>query len=230
MTLVQSGSAQVVILLVEDHPLFLDGMRRYLNEVAESYELVVAESALEAHRVVSSRDDLDIALIDLGLPDASGFELLERMREKLPAMPIVILSGSTSNSDIRRAFHAGARGYITKDTRPDIMLSALRLVITGGTYVPPQLVDGSPEPGPLQQTDEFSIAQRRIRRLTERQQEVLRLIVAERSNKDIANEIGCSHATVKVHVTAVLKTLGVPNRTGAAAMARQFGLSDGAAG
>ncbi len=229
MTLVQTGSAQVVILLVEDHPLFLDGVRRYLGEVAESYELVIAESAAATHQIITSRADIDIALVDLGLPDACGFELLTSIREQLPSVPVVVLSGSTSNTDIRRAFHAGAKGYITKDTRPDIMLSALRLVMTGGTYVPPQLVAESAESGASAEADEFSMAQHRLRRLTERQQEVLRLLVAERSNKDIANEIGCSHATVKVHVTAVLKTLGVPNRMGAAALARQFGMQDGPA-
>ncbi len=195
-----------------------------MGKPGDGYELVVAESAATAKEIISNRGDLNIALLDLGLPDACGFDLLAGIRQQAPALPVVVLSGSTSSSDIRRAFHTGARGYITKDTRPDIMLSALQLVLAGGTYVPPQLV--TMQPGQTAGIDEFSVAESRLGRLTERQQEVLKLIVAERSNKDIATEIGCSQATVKVHVTAVLKTLGVPNRIGAAALARQHGIEE----
>lgn len=226
MTHARSANAQAVILLVEDHPLFLDGVRRYLGELADDYELVVAESAAAASQLVASRSDLDIALVDLGLPDACGFELMDHIRQQRPALPVVVLSGSTCSSDIRRAFHAGAKGYITKDTQPEIMLSAMRLVMAGGVYVPPQLVVGDERGGRGDAADRFSQAKHKYDQLTERQQQVLRLLQDGRSNKDIADQIGCSQATVKVHVTAVLKTLAVPNRSGAAALAREFGLGD----
>ena len=131
-------------------------------------------------------------------------------------MPIVILSASNQQSDIQRALNAGAMGYIPKESTSSVMLNALKLILAGGIYVPPTLAKQINQK--VNQSDSIG------NDLTPRQLQVLKMVIQGHSNKVIAAELNISEATIKMHVTAILRSLGVSNRTQAAMMAEKLGL------
>lgn len=216
---------EMSILLVEDHPIFLSGIEHHLSKLSPASELVIADSLESAKDVIGSHSDFSIAIVDLGLPDGDGFDLISTLINTLPNVPVVVMSASDQRTDIRRAFREGVRGYITKDTQPDLMLNALRLVLAGGVYLPPHLISELHSNEPVAAEDKSRNLVENIDKLSGRQYEILKFLVEKKSNKQIAREIGRTEATVKAHVTAVLKTLGVANRSQAAVAAREWGWS-----
>ena len=155
-------------------------------------------------------------LLDLNMPGKDGFTALDTFTKQYPAMPIVILSASNQQSDIQRALNAGAMGYIPKESTSSVMLNALKLILAGGIYVPPTLAKQINQK--VNQSDSIG------NDLTPRQLQVLKMVIQGHSNKVIAAELNISEATIKMHVTAILRSLGVSNRTQAAMMAEKLGL------
>ena len=210
------------ILVVDDHHLIRDGLRPVLESLApeESTTLVEAASLADALGVVAAHADLDLVLLDLRLPDVVGFEAILRLRAANSSLPLVVMSGEMEPALMRAALDHGALGFIPKSSTSKVILGALRLVLAGGVYVPREAM-GAPAsngvPGP-------SRAVPTGLDLTPRQMDVLRLMLAGKSNKSIGRELDLAEGTVKNHVAAVLKALGVTTRTQAVIAASKRGI------
>jgi two-component system nitrate/nitrite response regulator NarL len=198
-------------LLVDDHALFRHGLLLLLSKLPDTHEFVEAENCEAAFAAAAAHADLDLILLDLALPGMNGLDGLVRLRQLRPAAPVVLLSANDSAHIIVDGLRRGARGFIPKSSSPDVMMAALQVILAGGTYVPAAGIARRTEP-------EDS------RALTARQREVLELLARNRTNKEIAEELGMRVNTVRVHVAAILKALGVENRNEAARVALGLGL------
>jgi DNA-binding NarL/FixJ family response regulator len=211
------------ILIGDDHLLFREGLRRLLEQLHADATFVEAGTFGELIEHCRSDERFDVVLMDLHMPGWPGFEGMREVRDLQDGTPVVVISASEALSDIRGALDAGATGYIPKSSSVKVMMGALNLVFSGGIYVPPGAInfgaDVAPRRRPLDGTGERGGNYG----LTQRQREVLDCLRAGKSNKQIAYELGLSEGTVKIHVTAIFKSLGVKNRTqaviAAAAMA-----------
>ena len=218
------------VLLADDHLLFRDGLRRLLAQSDGSMVFHEAGNFDDVRRLCDGAILFDLILLDLGMPGWSGFSLLGEIHQRLPKALLVVVSGSEKRSDLLAALENGAAGFIPKSSSAKVLMSALQLVLAGGVYLPEQTIrgdrmaDGAPSagngagdadpPGPL--TDGAGD------QLTPRQRDVLTHLRNGKSNKQIAHELGLTEGTVKVHVTAILRQLGVRNRTQAAITANRF--------
>ena len=220
------------ILLVDDHSLFRDGLRHLLNGLDANATVLEVGSGSEALAAVGQNPDLDLILLDLSLPDLDGLEILTRLHDGQPEVPVVVLSGSEHVSDIIAALEAGARGYIPKSSSSQVLCAALKLVFAGAVYVPPAVFAApcpaaaarpAPKLADLWHADE-AISDPAALGLTPRQQDVLKLIVEGKSNKLIARELGIEESTVKVHISPVLKALKVVNRVHAILAVSRLGI------
>ncbi|HEY2816584.1 MAG TPA: response regulator transcription factor [Casimicrobiaceae bacterium] len=209
-------------LIVDDHPLIQQAVGNVLRAIDEAAEIAVAGDCDGALEIAGRGTEPDLVLLDLNLPGLSGIPALKRWRSRFPAVPVVVLSALDDRQTVLAAISAGAAGYIPKSSSNDVMQHALRLVLAGGKYLPPELVAGSTA------TQRKGIDAAAIGELTDRQMAVLRLIAKGASNKVICRELGLAERTVKAHVTAVLRALKVTSRTQAAVEAVRLGLSDAA--
>jgi DNA-binding NarL/FixJ family response regulator len=210
------------ILVCDDHALFREGVAHALRELAAGAELLEAADGAEALRLAQENADLDLVLMDLSMPGTDGWTGLARLQKACPTLPVVILSASDEPGDARRAIDAGAAGFVPKSTRGPVLRAALQLVLSGGVYLPPQLlVESAAAPG-----TKTAARRERAQGLTERQLEVLRLMSRGLTNTEIGNVLGVALGTVKAHVTAVFEALDVSNRTEAALVMRELGLDD----
>lgn len=209
------------ILLVDDHRLFCEGLRHLLAQLDGHVEVLEAERCDSAISLAESRSDLSLVMLDIAMPDMDGCDAMRIFSARCPTLPVVMLTASDSARDMRRAFDAGASGYIPKSSSASVMLGALRLVLAGGIYVPPSLA-GIPATQPvLPDSVDANDGNHGVPdKLTARQKEVLQLLQEGMSNKQIAVRMALSEATVKVHMSAILRALGVHSRTEAALKAR----------
>lgn len=214
------------ILIADDHPLYREAMRMLLKQLDAEATISEAGEFGEVMTMVTELD-LDLLLLDLQMPGMDGLAAIRELRLLVPSVPVVVVSASDRAQDARQAIGCGASGYIPKGSNSRIILNALRLVMSGGTYVPPMmldLIDGRPNGEPLR-TSNIRPARRAAVSLTPRQRDVLALIAEGKSNKEIARTLNLAVPTVKLHVTAIFAALGVSNRTEAAIAAGEFGLS-----
>ena len=211
------------VLVVDDHPLICEALRQVLRALDKGIELLEAGSGQQALAEAGKSDRLDLILLDLALPDADGFDVLRELRERHPSFPVVVLSASERADTVMRALDAGAMGFIPKTSPNEVLLGALRLVLSGGVYLPAEVLRHAPEParGPGSGLAETSY---RTIGLTERQAQVLGLMVQGMPNKLICRELDLAEGTVKIHVTAILKALGVASRTQAVIAVGKLGL------
>lgn len=213
------------LLLVDDHALLRDGLSTVIAAMDEISEVVQQANGQDAIAYALATDDLDIILLDYQLDDIDGLEVLARIKEQRPELPIVMLSAHEEANLIHRALQAHASGFITKTSTSDVMISAIKLVLAGGIYIPTAILNGQQEP----KAAEKHLASPSIERsyqLTERQRDVVIEMSKGLSNKEIAKILEMSPSTVKVHVAAILKEFEVKNRTQAATLAKQAGLLD----
>jgi DNA-binding NarL/FixJ family response regulator len=203
------------ILVCDDHALFREGLELVLAQLDAAVQLESVESAELALARVAADDTLELVLLDLQLPGMGGFAALEALRRDHPSVPVVVLSASESPADVRAALERGASGFIPKSTRGSVLLSALRLVLAGGIYVPPLMMDAVAAVAPVRTTS-----------LTGRQVEVLRLLARGLTNREIADVLHIAEGTVKTHVMHVYETLDVTNRTEAAMRMHELGLEE----
>jgi DNA-binding NarL/FixJ family response regulator len=162
-------------------------------------------------------------LLDLHLPDGSGFDLLAELRERRPEVSVVMLSASNDRDDIARALKLGALGFIPKSAHRDVMLSAFKLIFSGGIYVPPEILAPRDAPSIANQTAALPRGIAADLGLTDRQLDVLNLMMQGKSNKAICRALDLAEPTVKNHVTAILKALNASNRTEAVIAAGALG-------
>ncbi len=198
------------ILVVEDHHVVRQGLIALLKTVPDM--AVVAEAADGKQAVELYRQHKpDVTIMDLRLPVMSGVDAITAIRRDSPAARIIVLTTFDGDEDIYRALQAGARGYLLKDMFSEELMDAIRTVHAGKTRIPP------------------AVAQRLAERmggpnLTAREMDVLKLIVAGKSNKEIGSSLSISEATVKTHINSILSKLGVSDRTQAATTALQRGI------
>ncbi|HEU4459817.1 MAG TPA: response regulator transcription factor [Methylibium sp.] len=217
------------VLLIDDHPLILSALKAVVQGFGENVEVKGVETAAAARTSLAADADFDLALLDLQLGDADGFELLGELRNTYPALPIVVVSASDRTSDVIRSIDMGAMGFVPKRASNETLLEALRLVMSGGIYVPPMSMDstgGTTNPRPMNP----SLASHAVGHhasqggfqkpptlaglgLTPRQTDVLALLLQGKPNKLIARDLNVSVETVKDHVAAVLRALNVSTRT-----------------
>ncbi len=210
------------VLLIDDHPLILSALQLVIEGLSDNVSVVGLDSAGAAREALRADDNFDLVMLDLQLADADGFEVLEEFRAGYPALPVVVISASDRASDVIRAIDLGAMGFVPKRISTDMLSSALKLVMSGGIYVPPMAMSGSEslpakaEQAPARQEPMATFqtpASLDGLGLTPRQTDVLALLLQGLPNKLIARELGVSVDTVKDHVAAVLKALGVNSRT-----------------
>lgn len=202
------------ILLCDDHALFREGLSHILNKLDTETEVLVheVESVEHALEFAEFQQNIDLILLDLNLPGMNGIDGLKSLQSCYAFTPIVMLSASEANSDIRNALANGAMGYICKSMSSQNMLNALKLVLAGDVYIPTIALQDN------QQTVSIQTS------LTNRQLDVLKLLQEGLANKLIADKLHISEATVKMHITAIFKTLNVSNRTQAVLKAQTRGL------
>ncbi|HYG85162.1 MAG TPA: response regulator transcription factor [Azospirillum sp.] len=211
------------ILIGDDHLLFREGLRRLLEQLHADALFVEAGTFGELIEQCRSGERFDVVLMDLHMPGWPGFDGMREVHDLQPGTPVVVISASEALSDIRGALDHGATGYIPKSSSVKVMMGALNLVFSGGIYVPPGAITFGADVGQRRRPSEPATDRGSNYGLTQRQREVLDCLRAGKSNKQIAYELGLSEGTVKIHVTAIFKSLGVKNRTqaviAAAAMA-----------
>jgi DNA-binding NarL/FixJ family response regulator len=208
----------VKALIADDHVIFRYGVRSILECIEKSAELFEASDFDQVLRLAERHPDLTVVIVDLRMPAMNAFAGLRALRETLPAIPILVLSASEDADDVFQALEAGASGYLAKSAPADTLVEALRLVIVGGIYVPRALIKGR-ETGLRQPA---AVAEAPL--LTPRQREVLALISTGQSNKEIAHRLGTSEGTIKAHISAIMRRLGVHNRVQLLLSAQQCGI------
>lgn len=220
------------VLLVDDHPLILAALQAVISGLGEDVIVDGVDSAAAARELLARDSNFDLVLLDLSLGDADGFDVLIELRRTYPALPVVVVSASERASDVIRAIDLGAMGFVPKRSSNAQLNEALQMVMSGGLYVPPMLL-GLQTAGRAEEDTVPSVMQTRGAPLgampraephqqvpvlesiglTPRQTEVLALLLKGLPNKLIARELKLSVETVKDHVAAVLRALGVNTRT-----------------
>ena len=207
------------VLVVDDHPLIPEALGVVLGAL-ETDCTVEGAGELEAGLTRAGAEPRpDLVLLDLGLPGYSGLAALERFRAERPEVPVVVLSADASRERVMASIDLGAMGFIPKSAKTDVLRAALRLVLSGGIYVPLEVL--RQEPGPA--APPAGCSPRELG-LTGRQSEVLGLLLRGLPNKLICRELDLAEGTVKIHISAILRALGVANRTQAVLAANRLGL------
>ena len=201
------------ILVVDDHALVREGLRQVLRGLEDNTEVLQAGTCQQAFAYAASHGDIDLILLDYHLPDMNGIEALEVFGSRHPELPVMLLSG-TSNLDVmHQAMRKGAAGFIGKSSLSDTLLQAVRQVLDGDIYIPPDLRE---TPAPPLAADGRG-------HLTQRQELVLLSLLDGKSNREIAESLHISEETVKSHVAAILRHFEVQNRTQAVVAAARAG-------
>jgi DNA-binding NarL/FixJ family response regulator len=195
------------IVIADDHPLVRGALRQAVVSAIDGSTVVECGDLDELVQELDANADADLILLDLAMPGVRGFSGLMYLRAQHPAIPVVIVSGNEDRGVMRRCIDFGASGFIPKTTDVETMRAALRLVLEGGTWTPPDVDLKSPADKDTADTV------RRLSSLTPQQVRVLMMLSEGLLNKQIAYELSVSEATVKAHVSAILQKLGVESRT-----------------
>ena len=211
------------LLVVEDHALVREGLVRLLAQIEEQTKVFEAADFELALTILDNEGEFDLVLLDLALPGIDGFAGLDILRRRYPAMPVAVVSAFDDTPTITRVMNLGASGFIPKAFSGEALISAVREVLAGNLYRPcgqhgARLDDAKPLPPAKVSVRPDEIG------LTERQAQVLALMVRGLSNRDIADQLELSEGTVKIHATAVFKALGVTSRTQALVAVARYGV------
>ena len=209
------------VLIADDHPLFRDALKRAVMQALPDAGLLEADSVPALHATVDARPEIELLLLDLHMPGANGFSALAHIRGQHPGLPIVVVSAHEETHIIRRAIAHGASGYIPKSAAVETIVEAVRKVLDGDIWMPPAARGAS---SPLKPAEAGIAAQ--LAELTPQQFRVLNMIAEGLLNKQIAYELGVSEATVKAHMTAIMRKLGVTNRTQVALLASHLAIEN----
>jgi DNA-binding NarL/FixJ family response regulator len=204
------------IMIVDDHALVRQGVSALLEREAGGAEVIQARNSLEALALISTHEDLDVVLLDIAMPGMDGVAALREFARRRATLPVIVLSASEDPAVARRAFDAGALGYVPKSATAETLVSALQMVLRGETFVPALVLkpaDARPQGAVLGASS-----------LTARQVQVLQHLGQGLSNKVIAYRMGVSEKTIKAHVTGVLRALAAADRASAVQSARAAGL------
>ncbi len=205
------------ILIADDHALFRDGLALRLEEIVPDAVILQASGYSQVFKILNTESQIDVLLLDVEMQDMPWLESLKQIHAMAPKMKIIVVSASEDSRTIRTILATGVKGYIPKRSEVKVFNNALRLIIEGGNYVPPNLLENAP-------INALSSRNIGIKTLTTRQSQVLDLIAQGKSNKQIAYDMGVSESTVKLHINALLRSLHVSNRTQAVITAQKIGL------
>ncbi len=218
------------ILIADDHELFLQGLEFILQKQYPEAQIVLASNYNDIFQILKEQKDFDLILTDLAMPGANWLDALKKIHTDCPDVPIIIISAVFDRQILQKTFDIGVSGYVSKSFSNSLIISAINLVMAGGIYVPPEVlqmsVQSSPEPmrellaslnEPKSDTTDNNI-------LTPRQKEVLACLAEGLSNKQIAYRLGVSEGTIKIHITLLLRALEVTNRLAAVRKAVQLGI------
>jgi len=216
----------VKVLIVDDHALVRRGMGHVVRESFAKAQVVEAGNASEALALMSSTPDVDVALVDVRMPDADGLELLHEIKTRWPDVPVIMLTSFDHANYVRRALAEGAAGYMLKDATPEDLEQAIKVAMSGGGNVlSPRVIQNlfeSMDPNTTRHNGDTS--RRAIGSLTHRENDILALLAEGKSNRDISKALFLSEKTVKAHLAAIFRKLGVTNRTQAAMAAVSMGI------
>jgi DNA-binding NarL/FixJ family response regulator len=216
------------VLLADDHEMFRMAMRVALAPLGADTEWLEADSAGATLRALETGGPVDLALLDLHMPQADGLPWIARLRERFPDAPLVVVSADEHAIDVRALIELGVAGFIPKSDSAAVIVQAVKLVLSGGTYVPLRLLaahGGAAAPwlhGDGEGANVASATPGTIPGLTPRQRAVLRLLAQGYPNKLIARDLGLSEGTVKVHLLAIYRVLNARNRTAAVVAAQKW--------
>ncbi|MCA0422450.1 MAG: response regulator transcription factor [Proteobacteria bacterium] len=216
-----SGSESVAVIIADDHPLFRGAMRLAIDGMFKMPRVIEAASVDETIGALQGAESIDLVLLDLKMPGMSGFSGLSYIRAQFPSVPVIVVSGAGEHATIRRCLDFGAAGFIPKTTDVDTMRAAIKTVLNGGTWTPPDFDQSRPA------DKETADLVRRLASLTPQQMRVLMMLSEGLLNKQIAYELSVSEATVKAHVSAILTKLGVESRTQAVIAAAKIDIGEG---
>jgi DNA-binding NarL/FixJ family response regulator len=204
------------ILVVDDHILIREALRGVLKELRSDAMVLEAPDGGQAMALIGEHADIGLILLDLNLPDRDGFSMLAELRERYPATSVVVLSGQQDRGSVVKVLDLGALGFIPKSAPREVMLAGLELVFAGGIYIPPEILSRQ-EPVLSQNPPPPDAGSSRTPPkdlgLTDRQLEVLSLMMRGKSNKAISRVLDVAEPTVKNHITAIFRALKVTNRT-----------------
>jgi len=197
------------VLIADDHPLFRMALKQAVTQAFPNARVVEAENIDQLERLTDAGEDFSLLLLDLNMPGAHGFSGLIYMRERYQDIPMVVVSASEEAAIIHKAVEYGANGFIPKSASMDVMVAAIEQVCAGERWLPPNIL---PQNNPLLNADDHDLA-KCIASLTPQQFRVLGMLAEGQLNKQIAYELSVSEATIKAHMTAIFRKLGVRNRT-----------------
>ena len=226
------------VLVVDDHPLLRSALKEAVKGLGEDVEVIEGRDGADALRLADAYPQLDLVLLDFALPDADGASVLSGLKAVHPTLPVIVISGFDGREVVTAAMNAGASGFISKGSTPKLIVTAIRLVLDGGKYVPESVLPGASTAAarvmPLQGGAANAEALARLRNLlTPQELRVLGLLLKGYSNKEIARAIGkesaqpgasIAESTVKAHMTNILRALGVERRTQAALAVERLGV------
>ena len=215
------------ILLIEDHALVREGMTHLLHQLAEEVTVFEAANGEDGVAVLEAENDIDLVLLDLSLPGIDGLSWMKIQRKRFPTVPMLVVSAHDDGSTIEKVMKAGAAGFVPKAQSADRLLDALNRVLAGEIIHP----GGATYPIGIDNPEIMVPAGGRTRPkdvgLTRRQVDVLDLVIKGKTNREIGVLLGLTEGTVKLHVTAVLKALGVKSRTQALVAATRHRIRHG---
>lgn len=212
-------------LIIDDHALIRDALQGVLKKLKRGATVLEAADCRQAMAAIEGNSDIDLILLDLTLPDRDGFSVLAELRERYPAIAVVVLSGLQDRATVMKVMEMGAVGFIPKGASREVMLTAFQLIFAGSIYVPPEILPhgAAAQAAPTPPREGRSLITPAEAGLSERQLDVLALIMQGKSNKVICRTLNLAEPTVKNHVTAILRALKVSNRTAAVIAVNELG-------
>jgi DNA-binding NarL/FixJ family response regulator len=201
-------------MIVEDHTLVREAMAQTLSRLEAGVECVEARDADDALARLARDGSFDLAVIDLMLPEMNGFSLLAVMAKRFPDVPTIVVSAMDDEASVRRAIKGGASGFVSKARSGEELLRAVKVVLGGGVHTPEMPTTNGRRTG-APASERFG--------LTAAQSRVLELLAQGRTNREIAELLGLSEGTVKVHMSAIFRALNVSNRAQALVVISRHG-------
>lgn len=208
------------IIIADDHPLFRNALVQAVNQVVGDAEILETDSISGLEELLSSTNNVDLILLDLRMPGANGFSGLVLIRREYSDIPVIVISASEDSSIMQRAIDYGASGFIPKSANLEQIAAGINQVMNGNIWLP---LDQATTVG--SNPDEHEFAQR-LKTLTPQQLRVFMMLTKGLLNKQIAGEVNVSEATVRTHMTAIFRKLGVRNRTQAVLAANYLNLEE----
>ena len=220
----------IKFLIADDHELFLQGLEFILKREYPTAEITLTDSYTGIFDILENRQDFDLILTDLAMPGANWREAIAKMHELCPETPIIIISAVFEPEILQETYNLGVSGYVSKSFSNSLILSAINLVMAGGMYIPPEVMKMSIKSSSesvrdlIRDLEKPRAVNGSNHGLTPRQTEVLECLAEGLSNKQIAYKLDVSEGTVKIHITLLMRTLEVTNRTAAVRKAAQLGI------